>query len=54
MEEALRLGANAVLFLLGDQPLVSADIMDSLAAAYREHGDPVVLLVCGGNAGPPF
>lgn len=53
VQEARRLGANAVLFLLGDQPLVSAEVMDSLAAAYREHGDLVVLPVCGVKRGNP-
>lgn len=53
VEEAQRLGANAVLFLLGDQPLVSAEVMDSIAAAYREHRDPVVLPICGGRRGNP-
>ncbi|MEF8822829.1 MAG: nucleotidyltransferase family protein [Desulfohalobiaceae bacterium] len=53
VEEAQRLGANAVLFLLGDQPLVSAEVMDRVAAAYREHGNQVVLPVCGGKRGNP-
>lgn len=53
VEEAQRLGASAALFLLGDQPLVSAEVMDRVAAAYRESGDPVVLPVCGGERGNP-
>lgn len=53
VEEARRLGASAALFLLGDQPLVSAEVMDRVAAAYREHKDPVVLPVYQGKRGNP-
>lgn len=53
VQEAQQLGASAVLFLLGDQPLISAEVMDSLAAAYREHGNSVVLPVCEGKRGNP-
>jgi molybdenum cofactor cytidylyltransferase len=53
VEEARRMGANAALFLLGDQPLVSAEVMDRLAAVYREHKDPVVLPVRQGKRGNP-
>lgn len=53
VEEAERLGASAALFLLGDQPLIPPKVIDHIAAAYREHNDPIVLPTCGGKRGNP-
>lgn len=53
VEEVERLGASAALFLLGDQPLIPPEVIDRVAAAYREHNDPIVLPTCGGKRGNP-
>jgi molybdenum cofactor cytidylyltransferase len=44
---------DAALFLLGDQPLVSADIIDQLLAAYAATPSPVVMPVFKGRRGNP-
>jgi len=53
VKEAENLGASAVLFLLGDQPLVPTWVIDRVAETYRQHHDPVVVPVCEGRRGNP-
>ncbi len=44
---------DAVLFLLGDQPLVGAELIDQLLTAYRTSRSPIVLPVFKGRRGNP-
>lgn len=44
---------EAVLFLLGDQPLVSPALIDRIVTAYAESHSPIVLPVCDGRRGNP-
>lgn len=46
-------GTRAVIFLLADQPLVTPALLDSLAAAFRAGGGPIVAPVAGGRRGNP-
>ena len=45
--------ADAVLILLCDQPLVSAELLDELIGAYRSSGKAIVACEYGGNLGAP-
>ena len=44
---------EAVLFLLGDQPLVTPEIIDRILAAYAASPSPIVIPVCAGKRGNP-
>lgn len=46
-------GAEAVLFLLGDQPGVTPAVIDALIAAFRASEAPVVIPAYGGRRGNP-
>lgn len=50
---ALAPEASAALFLLGDQPAVTPDIVDTLLAAYRTDPAPIVVPSYGGQRGNP-
>ena len=45
--------AEAVVFILGDQPLQSVAVIDALIAAYRQTGAPIVAPTYGGVRGNP-
>ncbi len=45
--------ADAVLFLLGDQPLVTPALIDRILAAYRSSESPIVMPVHDGRRGNP-
>lgn len=45
--------ASAVLFLLGDQPQVTSDMISALVDAFRERGGPIVRAAYGGQPGNP-
>jgi molybdenum cofactor cytidylyltransferase len=45
--------AEAVLFLLGDQPLVTPEIINLILAAYQASPHPIVLPVFNGERGNP-
>jgi molybdenum cofactor cytidylyltransferase len=51
--QALGGETEAVLFLLGDQPLVTPEIIDRILAAYAASPSPIVLPVCEGRRGNP-
>jgi molybdenum cofactor cytidylyltransferase len=51
--QQVREEAAAVLFLLGDQPLVAAETIDSLVAAYRQSAAPIIQPVFEGRRGNP-
>jgi molybdenum cofactor cytidylyltransferase len=44
---------EAALFLLGDQPLVTPEIIDRILAAYAASPSPIVMPVCEGRRGNP-
>ena len=44
---------EAVLFLLGDQPLVTTETIDLILAAYKRSHNPIVLPVFEGRRGNP-
>lgn len=44
---------EAALFLLGDQPLVTAEIIDRILSAYETSPSPIVMPVCEGRRGNP-
>ena len=46
-------GTDAVLFLLGDQPLVTPETINRLLSAYRESAAPIVLPLFKGMRGNP-
>lgn len=46
-------GADAAVFLLGDQPLVTPEVIDALIDAYALHGNPVVAPTFRGQMGNP-
>ncbi|MEI6209187.1 MAG: molybdenum cofactor cytidylyltransferase [Desulfuromonadales bacterium] len=46
-------GVDAVLFILGDQPLVTPDTINLLLNAYRTSGAPIVLPTFNGIRGNP-
>lgn len=50
---ALAPGAEAALFLLGDQPRVGPAIIDALVAAFEETRGPIVVPLYGGEPGTP-
>lgn len=50
---ALSEEADAVLFLLGDQPLITPVLIDLILAAYQSSGSPIVMPVCDGKRGNP-
>lgn len=45
--------AEAVVFILGDQPLQSARVIDALIETYRQTGAPIVVPNYGGARGNP-
>jgi CTP:molybdopterin cytidylyltransferase MocA len=45
--------AEAVVFVLGDQPLQSVAVIDALVATYRQTGAPIVAPTYGGVRGNP-
>ena len=51
---AIDLTAEAVLFLLGDQPQVGPAIIDALIDTYRATGGPIVVPEYGGQRGNPI
>ena len=50
---ALASKTEAVLFLLGDQPAVTAEIIDTIVAAYRGTPAPILVPVYGSERGNP-
>jgi molybdenum cofactor cytidylyltransferase len=50
---ALDPGAEAALFLLGDQPQVGPVVIDALVAAYEGSRGPIVVPLYGGKPGNP-
>ncbi|MDQ3695166.1 MAG: molybdenum cofactor cytidylyltransferase [Chloroflexota bacterium] len=44
---------NAVVFLLGDQPAVTVDIIDAMLDTYRVHRSGIVVPAYGGRRGNP-
>lgn len=50
---AIALDADAVLFLLGDQPEVPPDVNDALILEHRRTGSSIVQPVYGGTPGNP-
>jgi molybdenum cofactor cytidylyltransferase len=44
---------EAALFLLGDQPLVTPEIIDRILSAYVASPSPIVMPVCEGRRGNP-
>jgi molybdenum cofactor cytidylyltransferase len=50
---ALTEDSDAVLFLLGDQPLVTPAIINRILAAYATKPSPIVMPVCDGQRGNP-
>lgn len=51
--QALSEEAEAVLFLLGDQPLVSPELIDRILNAFALSPGPIVMPVCAGRRGNP-
>ncbi len=51
--QAVRDDADAALFLLGDQPLVSLATIESLLEAYRQQPSPIIQPVFEGRRGNP-
>ena len=45
---------EAVLFLLGDQPTVTAETIDTIVAAYRATRSPILVPVYGSERGNPI
>jgi molybdenum cofactor cytidylyltransferase len=45
---------DAVLFLLGDQPTVTAEVIDTLLSVYRAEAAPILVPVYGGERGNPI
>ena len=50
---ALAEETEAVLFLLGDQPLISPKLIDGILTAYEASPSPIVMPVCAGERGNP-
>jgi molybdenum cofactor cytidylyltransferase len=50
---ALGAEADAALFLLGDQPLITPEIIDTILAAYQRNPAPIVQPTFGGRRGNP-
>lgn len=44
---------DAVLFLLGDQPLINSDIIDRMIQQYNETGSTLIIPRCEGKRGNP-
>ncbi|MBW6485544.1 MAG: molybdenum cofactor cytidylyltransferase [Syntrophobacterales bacterium] len=51
--QALTPDIEAVLFLLGDQPLISPELIDAVLAAYHRSQAPIVIPVFAGVRGNP-
>ncbi|MFA7280991.1 MAG: molybdenum cofactor cytidylyltransferase [Sterolibacterium sp.] len=51
--QKLAADAEAILFLLGDQPLVTPAIIELILSAYRDSGSPIVLPSFAGRRGNP-
>lgn len=51
---ALSPETEAVLFLLGDQPTVTPEVIDAILAAYRADPAPIVAPLYGGERGHPL
>lgn len=51
--QAVKDDVDAVLFLLGDQPLISAETIDLILAAYKSNPSPIVLPLFDGKRGNP-
>lgn len=51
--DALPNDTDAVLFLLGDQPLITPALIDQIIAAYHTSGSPIVMPVNEGKRGNP-
>lgn len=51
---ALSPQTEAALFLLGDQPTVTPEVIDALLAAYQENSAPIVAPLYGGRRGNPL
>jgi molybdenum cofactor cytidylyltransferase len=50
---ALTEETEAALFLLGDQPLITPTLIDSILVAYQASGNPIVMPVFQGRRGNP-
>lgn len=50
---ALSEETDAVLFLLGDQPLITPALIDSILTAYEASPSPIAIPVCAGKRGNP-
>lgn len=50
---AIRAKATAALFLVCDQPLLTARVLDDLIAAYEATGGPIVVATAGERRGSP-
>lgn len=44
---------QAAVFLLGDQPLVSTELINRLIDRYQSTGAPIIIPTCGGERGNP-
>jgi molybdenum cofactor cytidylyltransferase len=51
--DAVREEVDAVLFLLGDQPLITPETIDSLLSAYASSPSPIVMPLFKGRRGNP-
>lgn len=51
--QAVRDDVNAVLFLLGDQPLITPATIDSILSAYQNSAAPIVMPLFQGKRGNP-
>jgi len=53
LNRAEDLGVSAALILLGDQPLISSFVIDSIVSEYRTHRDMILIPTCKGKRGNP-
>jgi molybdenum cofactor cytidylyltransferase len=51
--DAVRQDVDAVLFLLGDQPLITPETIDCLISAYASSSGPIVMPLFNGKRGNP-
>ena len=51
--QAVREEVDAVLFLLGDQPLITPETIDSILSAYESSSGPIVMPLFEGRRGNP-
>lgn len=51
--QSVRAEVDAVLFLLGDQPLITPEVIDGILAAYASSQAPIVIPVFDGRRGNP-